>query len=468
MALRGGLSGNHLLRQKRHMQERREIGLPGFARGVQREVEKLIAEMRAAIFRYLRRYPRRIQGGGRPLEFRPRRNMRVGSGIDNRNTAQFHAERIGHAEIAAVRGNPFKAEAVSSGRLPGHQKPGRPGPLRGFRQKIARAHRVYRQDEGFDPGPQARAERLAPALGRAHQNLGGIAAAVKGPETGNQDGHDGRNLGRAAGWHKPGIASCLIRLAVLSPRAMSLVRLSGVSKAFANGVEALDGFDLTVNAGEVVSLIGPSGCGKTTALRIIAGLDTPSSGEIVWTSGRPPETGYVFQEPTLMPWATAFANVWLPLRLRGVSKTQAQERVTEVLTLVGLAEFAAAKPSQLSGGMKMRVAIARALVTRPALLLMDEPFAALDEITRFRLNDELLNLRESLKLTIVFVTHSVFEAVYLSSRIAVMTPRPGRLAGQTAIAEPYPRMETFRTTLAYAEYAQDVSRRLRAALPLQT
>lgn len=246
---------------------------------------------------------------------------------------------------------------------------------------------------------------------------------------------------------------------------MSLVRLSRVSKTFANGVEALGGFNLTVNAGEVVSLIGPSGCGKTTALRIIAGLDEPSSGEVVWAKGPRPETGYVFQEPTLMPWATSFDNVWLPLRLRGISKAEAHGPVTEALNLVGLSEFAAAKPSQLSGGMKMRVAIARALVTRPALLLMDEPFAALDEITRFRLNDELLNLRESLKLTIIFVTHSVFESVFLSSRIGVMTPRPGRLASETAIEEPYPRTDAFRTSLTYAEYAQDISARLRAAMP---
>jgi NitT/TauT family transport system ATP-binding protein len=241
---------------------------------------------------------------------------------------------------------------------------------------------------------------------------------------------------------------------------MTMVQLSGVSKTFDNGVTALEGFDLTVGGGDVVTLIGPSGCGKSTALRLIAGLDEPSAGDVLWPKGRP-EIGYVFQEPTLMPWASAFNNVWLPLRLRGVSRDAARERIEEALELVGLTEFSNAKPHQLSGGMKMRVSIARALVTQPTLLLMDEPFAALDEITRFRLNDELLALKQRLWLTVVFVTHSIFEAVYLSSRIVVMTPRPGRTADETAIPEPLPRTETFRTSVAYAGHARTVSAGLR-------
>ena len=243
---------------------------------------------------------------------------------------------------------------------------------------------------------------------------------------------------------------------------MSRVRLSGISKTFPNGVRALDGFDLDVGHGEFVTLIGPSGCGKSTALRLIAGLDAPSSGRVAW-SGEKPEIGFVFQEPTLMPWATAFANVWLPLRLRGISKSAARERVEEALQLVGLADFAKARPRELSGGMKMRVSIARALVTRPDVLLMDEPFAALDEITRFRLNDELLALREKLGWTVVFVTHSIFEAVFLSSRVAVMTPRPGRVAEEVAIKAPGPRNDAFRTSVAYAEYAACISAALRMA-----
>jgi NitT/TauT family transport system ATP-binding protein len=243
---------------------------------------------------------------------------------------------------------------------------------------------------------------------------------------------------------------------------MTMVRLSGVSKTFDNGVQALDGFDLTVGGGDVVTLIGPSGCGKSTALRLIAGLDTPDAGGVEWANDRP-EIGYVFQEPTLMPWASSFDNVWLPLRMRGVSREAARARVEEALELVGLTEFSGAKPHQLSGGMKMRVSIARALVTQPTLLLMDEPFAALDEITRFRLNDELLALKQRLFLTIVFVTHSIFEAVYLSSRVVVMTPRPGRTAEEIEIPEPLPRNETFRTSVAYAGHAQRISSCLRRA-----
>src|SRR6201991_244526 len=226
---------------------------------------------------------------------------------------------------------------------------------------------------------------------------------------------------------------------------MTTVRLSGVSKTFDNGVQALDGFSLTVAGGDIVTLIGPSGCGKSTALRLIAGLDEPDAGSVEWAKGRP-EIGYVFQEPTLMPWASSFNNVWLPLRMRGVSRESARERVEEALELVGLTEFSDAKPHQLSGGMKMRVSIARALTTQPTLLLMDEPFAALDEITRFRLNDELLALKQRLWLTIVFLHHSIFEAVSLSSRVVVMTPRPGRAAEEIEIPEPLPRNEGFRTS----------------------
>ena len=240
-----------------------------------------------------------------------------------------------------------------------------------------------------------------------------------------------------------------------------VVTLRGVGKTFASGVVALDGLDLDVRPGEFVSLLGPSGCGKSTALRLIAGLSEPTQGVIEWrraqgASGERHALGFVFQEPTLMPWATVAANVRLPLKLKGLAAT-AQPRVDAALARVGLAGFAGSYPRELSGGMKMRASIARALVTEPRLLLMDEPFAALDEITRFRLNDDLLALWQSLGKTVVFVTHSVFESVYLSQRVVVMTQRPGRVFTQLAIDAPYPRDERFRTSATYAAFCRLVS-----------
>jgi NitT/TauT family transport system ATP-binding protein len=253
-----------------------------------------------------------------------------------------------------------------------------------------------------------------------------------------------------------------------SSSAPSVVTLRGVGKAFANGIVALDRLDLDVWPGEFVSLLGPSGCGKSTALRIIAGLSAPSAGKIEWlpadgANGKGPRRiGFVFQEPTLMPWATVAANVRLPLKLQGLGPT-AQPRVDAALARVGLAGFAQTYPRELSGGMKMRASIARALVTEPKLLLMDEPFAALDEITRFRLNNDLLTLWRSLGKTVVFVTHSVFESVYLSQRIIVMTPRPGRVFAELIIDAPYPRDERFRTSADYAASCRRVSEALTRA-----
>ena len=253
--------------------------------------------------------------------------------------------------------------------------------------------------------------------------------------------------------------------------ARSVISLAGIRKAFANGVVALDGLDLNVREGEFLSLLGPSGCGKSTALRLIAGLMQADSGRLLVTpSAGPPaeawhhDVAYVFQEPTLMPWASAFDNVWLQLRLAGISRADARQHVCEALSGVGLDGFEAAYPRQLSGGMKMRVSIARALVTRPRLLLMDEPFAALDEITRFKLNDDLLRLQQEHGWTVVFVTHSVFESVYLASRIAVMTPRPGRIAEEIAVDVPYPRTEAFRTYPRYAATCQATSAILHRAM----
>ena len=249
------------------------------------------------------------------------------------------------------------------------------------------------------------------------------------------------------------------------------VSLRGVSKIYANGVKALDSLDFDVRPGEFVSLLGPSGCGKSTALRIIAGLSEPTSGTVERQGSAVHADegeagggiGFVFQEPTLMPWATVARNVRLPLDLKQWPPGKAAARVEAVLAQVGLQDFARAYPRELSGGMKMRVSIARALVTEPGLLLMDEPFAALDEITRFRLNDDLLRLWRALGKTVVFVTHSVFESVCLSNRILIMTPRPGRVFAEVAIEVAHPRGEGFLTSAEYAGLCRRASQALAAA-----
>jgi NitT/TauT family transport system ATP-binding protein len=244
----------------------------------------------------------------------------------------------------------------------------------------------------------------------------------------------------------------------LSP---ALVSLREITKIFSNGVTALAGFDLDVFPGEFVSLLGPSGCGKSTVLRLIADLAQPTDGSVTWPGSTDDdhrgEIGFVFQDPTLMPWANVADNAWLPLRLRGVSKRDARDRIAESLALVGLSDFAKAYPRELSGGMRMRVSIARALSLKPRLLLMDEPFAALDEIARFRLNDDLLRLQGDLHCTIVFVTHSVYESAYLSSRIAVMSSRPGRIVADISGEAPGPRSKEFRTSARYAELCAQIS-----------
>ncbi len=241
-----------------------------------------------------------------------------------------------------------------------------------------------------------------------------------------------------------------------------LVALRGVGKRFDNGTQALRDLSVDIAQGSFTSLLGPSGCGKSTALRLIAGLASPSSGHVMVRDAK--GLSFVFQEPALMPWRTVAANVMLPLTLQGVTKAKAALRVAAVLAQVGLGRFAHAYPRELSGGMKMRVSIARALVTRPLLLLMDEPFAALDEITRARLNDDLLRLHAAERLTIVFVTHSVYESVFLSDRILVMAPRPGRIVADIAIEAPALRDEAFRTGDAYNRQARIVSQALRDAM----
>ncbi len=258
--------------------------------------------------------------------------------------------------------------------------------------------------------------------------------------------------------------SDLLRRKIVPPgQRPPVLEMRHVAKTFSGGVQALQDMNLVVNEGDFVSLLGPSGCGKSTALRLIAGLLPTTTGAIVWAQGRG-EIGVVFQEPTLMPWTSVARNVWLPFRLRGMSFASVREEVMQALDLVGLAAFADSYPRELSGGMKMRVAIARALVTNPSLILMDEPFAALDEITRHRLNTDLLALRDKIGCTVIFVTHSVFESVFLSDRIVVMAPRPGRVAEELAIDAPYPRGGDFRTSTGYAAWTHVVSRALHAAM----
>jgi NitT/TauT family transport system ATP-binding protein len=246
------------------------------------------------------------------------------------------------------------------------------------------------------------------------------------------------------------------------PRVLSM---EGVDKVFGRGVVALQGMDLVVREGDFVSLLGPSGCGKSTVLRLLAGLVPPTAGRIVWEGARAKgDIGVVFQEPTLMPWATVARNVSLPLRLRGRSGGGMRKAVEEVLELVGLSRFAKAYPRELSGGMKMRVSIARAIITHPRLILMDEPFAALDEITRFRLNNDLLELKARIGCTVVFVTHSVFESVFLSNRIVVMAARPGRTIRKLVVEAPHPRAEEFRTSADYAAHCRAASEALHEAI----
>ncbi|MEO5805486.1 ABC transporter ATP-binding protein [Devosia sp.] len=244
-----------------------------------------------------------------------------------------------------------------------------------------------------------------------------------------------------------------------------------VSKVFSNGTLALKDMSLDVRGGEFISLLGPSGCGKSTALRIIAGLGAPTSGSIDWPTskinqkGLPEgDIGFVFQDPTLMPWSTVYENVRLPLKLKRVAKADSHDRIMDGLASVGLADFAKSYPRELSGGMRMRVSIARAMVTRPKLLLMDEPFAALDEITRQKLNDDVLRLWRQFGMTVIFVTHSVYESAYLSSRIVVMRARPGQVYSDLQIDQPPTREGDYRTSEGYRQTCQTVSEALQSAI----
>ena len=240
-----------------------------------------------------------------------------------------------------------------------------------------------------------------------------------------------------------------------------------VQKTYPNGTVALQPVDLQVREGEFVTLLGPSGCGKSTLLKMVAGLLEPTSGSLqLWGDevGRLEASGhrlsFVFQAPTLMPWASVQANVRLPLDLARVPRAEADARVADALALVGLSKFAKALPRSLSGGMQMRVSIARGLVVEPTLLLMDEPFGALDEITRHKLDADLLELWQKKNLTVVFVTHSIHESVFLSSRVVMMAARPGRIVEEFHIDEPYPRTPEFRTSVRYAQWCAQLTQAL--------
>ncbi|HTJ90298.1 MAG TPA: ABC transporter ATP-binding protein [Acidocella sp.] len=242
--------------------------------------------------------------------------------------------------------------------------------------------------------------------------------------------------------------------------------LNGVGKTFPDGLRALDGISAEIGTGEFVALLGPSGCGKSTLLRLLAGLEPPSEGKIGWEGGRQPgpgEIGFVFQDATLLPWADVAGNVYLPLRLRGVSRAQAAPGITAMLEQVGLGAFAQAMPQTLSGGMRMRVSIARALISAPMLLLMDEPFAALDEFTRHKLQEDLRALWQRTGKTIMFVTHSIYEAAFLASRILVMSPRPGRIAAD--FRNPLPDGPERRGCPEYAALVAEITATFRRVMP---
>ena len=250
----------------------------------------------------------------------------------------------------------------------------------------------------------------------------------------------------------------------------TIIHMQRVKKAFENGTLAVENMTIEILQGQFISFLGPSGCGKSTVLKMISGLLRPTSGQILINDNKPSEIssdqeiGYVFQDATLMPWATVEDNVFLPLRLKGITKKNASGDIEKVLSKVGLKDFYKSYPRELSGGMKMRVSIARALIMKPKLLLMDEPFAALDEMTRFKLNDDVLSFWENSDLTVIFVTHSVFESVYLSNRVIVMAPRPGRVIADIPLSENYPRSEEYRTTSEYSKNCRLVSKNLKTTM----
>jgi NitT/TauT family transport system ATP-binding protein len=248
-------------------------------------------------------------------------------------------------------------------------------------------------------------------------------------------------------------------------RSIPEIALDGVSKRYRNAAVAVQGVSMTVERGEFVTFLGPSGCGKSTLLKLVSGLSPVSEGT-VRVNGMTPENArdlisFIFQDATLLPWRTVEQNVGLGMELEHAARSARNERVARMLDLVSLSHVATRYPRQLSGGMKMRVSIARALVSRPRILLMDEPFAALDEMTRDRLNEELLRLYSEQKWTVLFVTHSVAEAVFLSTRVVILAAHPGRVAHEIKVDLPWPRNAETRESKAYEEQVTQTSRMLR-------
>lgn len=237
----------------------------------------------------------------------------------------------------------------------------------------------------------------------------------------------------------------------------TVFNLTDVSKIYPDGTLALQDINLTISQGEFVTLVGPSGCGKSTILRLVANLEQPSDGDLNWHQNYDNDLAFVFQEPALMPWATVFNNIYLPLKFTKINPRQARLKCSSIIELVGLQGFEQVYPRELSGGMKMRVSIARALVTKPNIMLMDEPFGALDDMTRTKLNSDLLSLWTQKNWTVIFVTHNISEAVFLSNRVILMASSPGRILGEIKIDAPYPRDQDFRTSQLCNEYCQEIS-----------
>ena len=253
----------------------------------------------------------------------------------------------------------------------------------------------------------------------------------------------------------------------LKDKDQILAELRDVGKVFSNGEIVISDLNLVINKSDFITLLGKSGCGKTTILKILCGLLKPTKGKVIWPTStftnserNPANLSVVFQDSNLLPWLNVFDNIYLPLKLNKIEKYEGYERVIDCLRLVGLNDYKNYYPNQLSGGMKMRVAIARSLITKPKVILMDEPFAALDEITRFRLNNDLLEIYKKYDLTIIFITHSIYESVYLSNKIALISDKPASLLEKIYLSSNKNRTDNYRLSTEYLENCRMISEKL--------